>query len=66
MGGKSVLLAGDAALPAILALDFQEGRIEIKTVDDLRKLIEMDLELRQGSLLNGRRMAMAVKAMRTP
>jgi len=25
--------------------DFQENRIEIQTVDDLRKLIELDIEL---------------------
>lgn len=30
--------------------DFQKGQIEIKTVDDLRKLIEMDLELRKDEL----------------
>ncbi|MED0735688.1 hypothetical protein [Aneurinibacillus thermoaerophilus] len=27
--------------------DFQEGRIEIKTVDDLKKLIEIDLDLQR-------------------
>lgn len=27
--------------------DFQDGRIEIRTVDDLRKLIELDLELQK-------------------
>ncbi|MFD0682386.1 MULTISPECIES: hypothetical protein [unclassified Paenibacillus] len=27
--------------------DFQDGRIEIKTVDDLKKLIEIDLELQK-------------------
>lgn len=27
--------------------DFQDGRIEIQTVDDLRKLIELDIELQQ-------------------
>jgi hypothetical protein len=27
--------------------DFQENRIEIKTVDDLKKLIEIDLELQK-------------------
>jgi len=27
--------------------DFQQGRIEIKTVDDLKKLIEIDLELQK-------------------
>lgn len=27
--------------------DFQEGRIEVQTVDDLRKLIELDLELQK-------------------
>ncbi len=27
--------------------DFQEGRIEIKSVDDLKKLIEIDLELQK-------------------
>jgi hypothetical protein len=30
--------------------DFQKGQIEIKTVDDLRKLIEMDLELQKDDL----------------
>ncbi|AMA72763.1 hypothetical protein P4S93_09185 [Aneurinibacillus thermoaerophilus] len=30
--------------------DFQEGRIEIKTVDDLKKLIEIDLELQRDDL----------------
>lgn len=41
--------------------DFKDGRIEIKTVDDLRKLIEMDLELQQSSLLNGHRRARAAR-----
>lgn len=27
--------------------DFQEGRIEIKTVDDLKKLVEIDIELQR-------------------
>jgi hypothetical protein len=27
--------------------DFQDGRIEIKTVEDLKKLIEIDLELQR-------------------
>ncbi|WP_240421640.1 hypothetical protein [Paenibacillus periandrae] len=27
--------------------DFQDGNIEIKTVDDLRKLIELDIELQK-------------------
>ena len=31
--------------------DFQEGRIEIKTVDDLKKLIEIDIELQKDELL---------------
>ncbi|TMV49375.1 hypothetical protein FE783_12730 [Paenibacillus mesophilus] len=30
--------------------DFQDGRIEIKTVDDLKKLIEIDLELQKDDL----------------
>lgn len=30
--------------------DFQKGQIEIKSVDDLRKLIEMDLELQKDEL----------------
>ncbi|WP_340701363.1 hypothetical protein [Brevibacillus borstelensis] len=30
--------------------DFQSGHIEIKTVDDLKKLIELDIELRKGEL----------------
>lgn len=30
--------------------DFQEGRIEIKTVDDLKKLIEIDLELQKDDI----------------
>lgn len=30
--------------------DFQEGRIEIKTVDDLKKLIEIDIELQKDEL----------------
>jgi hypothetical protein len=41
--------------------DFQDGRIEIKTVDDLRKLIEMDLELQKDTLLANRRRARASK-----
>lgn len=31
--------------------DFQDGRIEIKTVDDLKKLIEIDIELQKDELL---------------
>ncbi|MFC7677819.1 hypothetical protein [Paenibacillus sp. GCM10028914] len=31
--------------------DFQEGRIEIKTVDDQKKLIEIDIELQKDELL---------------
>lgn len=30
--------------------DFQDGRIEIKTVDDLKKLIEIDLELQRDEI----------------
>lgn len=30
--------------------DFQDGRIEIRTVDDLRKLIEIDIELQKDEL----------------
>lgn len=30
--------------------DFQDGRIEIKTVDDLKKLIEIDIELQKDVL----------------
>jgi hypothetical protein len=30
--------------------DFQENRIEINTVDDLRKLIELDIELQKDVL----------------
>ncbi|MEK3684913.1 hypothetical protein [Paenibacillus sp. FSL R10-2736] len=30
--------------------DFQEGRIEIKTVDDLKKLIEIDIQLQREEL----------------
>ncbi|GIO33243.1 hypothetical protein J2TS6_43840 [Paenibacillus albilobatus] len=30
--------------------DFQDGRIEIKTVDDLRKLVELDIELQKDEL----------------
>lgn len=30
--------------------DFQEGRIKIETVDDLKKLIEIDLELQREEL----------------
>ncbi|WP_020621117.1 hypothetical protein [Paenibacillus daejeonensis] len=30
--------------------DFQENRIEINTVDDLRKLIELDIELQKDDL----------------
>ncbi|WP_270167555.1 hypothetical protein [Paenibacillus sp. SYP-B4298] len=30
--------------------DFQENRIEINTVDDLRKLIELDIELQKDTL----------------
>jgi hypothetical protein len=30
--------------------DFKDGRVEIKTVDDLRKLVEMDIELQKDEL----------------
>lgn len=30
--------------------DFQSGHIEIKTVDDLKKLIELDIELQKDEL----------------
>lgn len=30
--------------------DFQDGQIEIKTVDDLKKLIEIDIELQKDEL----------------
>ncbi|OXM84596.1 hypothetical protein [Paenibacillus rigui] len=30
--------------------DFQDGRIEVKTVEDLKKLIEMDLELQKNDI----------------
>ncbi|MFP3390621.1 hypothetical protein [Brevibacillus sp. SIMBA_040] len=30
--------------------DFQSGHIEIKTVDDLKKLIELDIELQKDTL----------------
>lgn len=30
--------------------DFQDGRVEIRTVDDLRKLIEIDIELQKDDL----------------
>lgn len=30
--------------------EFQDGRIEIKTVDDLKKLIEIDIELQKDEL----------------
>ena len=30
--------------------DFQEGRVEINTVDDLKKLIEIDLKLQKDDL----------------
>lgn len=30
--------------------DFQSGHIEIKTVDDLKKLIELDIELQKDNL----------------
>ncbi|CAH1202957.1 hypothetical protein PAECIP111891_02167 [Paenibacillus allorhizoplanae] len=30
--------------------DFQDGRIEIKSVEDLKKLIEIDLELQKDEL----------------
>lgn len=30
--------------------DFKQGRIEIRTVDDLRKLIEMDIALQKEEL----------------
>jgi len=34
--------------------DFQEGRVKVETVDDLRKLIELDLELQNDDLLLNR------------
>ncbi|MHB1126869.1 MAG: hypothetical protein ACYC2T_07895 [Bacillota bacterium] len=37
--------------------DFQEGKIKIETVDDLRKLIDMDIELQQHDLVLNRRLA---------
>jgi len=30
--------------------DFQDGKIEIRSVDDLRKLVELDIELQQDDL----------------
>ncbi|MFW5436576.1 hypothetical protein [Paenibacillus apiarius] len=30
--------------------DFQDGRIEIKSVDDLKKLIEIDIELQKDDI----------------
>lgn len=30
--------------------DFQDGRIEIRTVDDLKKLIEIDIELQKDDI----------------
>ncbi|WP_342576428.1 hypothetical protein [Paenibacillus sp. FSL M8-0142] len=30
--------------------DFRDGRIEIRTVDDLKKLIEIDIELQKDDL----------------
>lgn len=30
--------------------DFQDGRIEIHTVDDLRKLIDLDIELQKDDI----------------
>lgn len=30
--------------------DFQSGHIEIKTVDDLKKLIELDIELQKDTI----------------
>ncbi|VBB05581.1 Hypothetical protein LUCI_0791 [Lucifera butyrica] len=30
--------------------DFQKGLIEIKTIDDLKKLVELDLELQRDEL----------------
>lgn len=30
--------------------DFQDGRIEIKTIDDLKKLIEIDIELQKDDI----------------
>jgi hypothetical protein len=31
--------------------DFQDGRIEVQTVDDLRKLIELDIQLQKDDSL---------------
>lgn len=32
--------------------DFQEGRVKFKTVDDLKKLIEMDMALQKHDYIN--------------
>lgn len=37
--------------------DFQEGRIKFKTVDDLKKLIEMDIVLQKNDYANSLRRA---------
>ena len=37
--------------------DFQEGRIKFKTVDDLKKLIEMDIVLQKNDYSNSLRLA---------
>jgi hypothetical protein len=36
--------------------DFQEGRIKFKTVDDLKKLIEMDIILQKNEYINSLRL----------
>ncbi|MCM1567083.1 MAG: hypothetical protein NC238_14330 [Dehalobacter sp.] len=36
--------------------DFQEGRIKFKTVDDLKKLIEMDIVLQKNEYINNLRL----------
>lgn len=43
---RKIVQAGIAAW----VRDFQAGRIKIETVDDLRKLIEMDLDLQREEL----------------
>lgn len=43
---RKIVQAGIAAW----VRDFQSGKIKIETVDDLRKLIEMDLELQREEL----------------
>lgn len=35
--------------------DFQEGRIKIESVDDLRKLVEMDIELQRDNYFLAKR-----------